>query len=102
MKNLDGVAQNSTLPLQCCVYRGQFGIVRRATLRRRNKLPAQYVAVKELLRGDAIELVEEAKKMLEVPNHPNVVRFLGNRVHSQLLCSESSTTQAYAKHHHAL
>ena len=62
--------------------RGQFGIVRRATLRRRNKLPAQYVAVKELLRGDAIELVEEAKKMLEVPNHPNVVRFLGKTRHS--------------------
>ena len=65
--------------------------MRRATIRRRNLIPARFVAVKELMCSEhhectggragctlnAEELVEEAKKMLEVPPHDNVVNFLG-------------------------
>lgn len=56
---------------------GMFGVVRRATLRRRRKMKARYVAVKELFLEGSSELIEEAKAMFDIPNHENVVSLLG-------------------------
>ena len=85
------VRHPATLTDRHMCTRGNFGVVRRATIRRKNLIPAQYVAVKELMCSehpgctggragctiDAQELVEEAMKMLEIPSHDNVVAFLG-------------------------
>ena len=85
------VSHPATLTNRHMCTRGNFGVVRRATIRRKNLIPAQYVAVKELMCSehpgctggragctiDAQELVEEAMKMLEIPSHDNVVAFLG-------------------------
>ena len=81
----------SPCSLDLVIPRGNFGVVRRATIRRRNLIPARFVAVKELMCSEhhectggragctlnAEELVGEAKKMLEVPPHNNIVNFLG-------------------------
>ena len=57
---------------------GNFGYVYKAKLRRRSAaMPARYVAVKELTKGNSTELVQEATLMMRIPMCPHVVRILG-------------------------
>ena len=56
---------------------GNFGVVYKAKLRRRGALAPRFVAVKELTRGDTLELLEEAKLMAATPPSESVVRLLG-------------------------
>ena len=46
MRSSAGASLYTALSGPNCAYRGMYGVVRRATLRRRHRLQARYVAVK--------------------------------------------------------
>ena len=55
---------------------GNFGVVRKAVLRRRDIRPARIVAVKTLEQGNASEMIQEASLMSDIPKHQHVVQVL--------------------------
>jgi len=56
---------------------GNFGIVMKAILRRRDQKPARWCAVKRLEHGNQTEMIREARLMADIPPHLDLVRMLG-------------------------